>query len=800
MRMRKVLFLMSLIGFIFSLAVGQADAGKNAEEKLSATLRAQIEVKNDYVKEPTSPKFKALKEMGLQEAKTQVVFLHSKKPLTKRQIESLRLFGVAVFKDSWIPPFGGHATGFTATKIPVGKIGGVAKKRFVVRLETAEQNMSPQNDLAAEAVNAGPVWNLGHDGKGVKIAILDSGLDTTHPDIPKPIASKDYSNYPNLDDTIENLVTGHGTHVAGSLLGRGVLSGGKYKGIAHGATDFIFLKIGNDRDSMASSPAMVAAIRDAVDIYGADILSISYGGRSQYKDGTDEICQVVDDANSKGALVFVAAGNEGNRQNHFAATVAGESESDYIQLDVMSLSDGNYIILDMNWLDGIGVSNNLRMKLYDADKKEIRASTFRDVESPRGTELEVLSVFVPLGTYYLKVENKSPNEQFFHLYSLNPWVTFANADPNYTVLTPALADGAVAVASYATRLDWINYLGDYYSYPGQIGEISSFSSRGPRIDGAEKPQLAAPGEWVISARDKILTLGGADYLIIDNDGINDGKGPADYMVSVGTSMSCPVAAGGAALLISANLSLKGNPDALLKLLEDTASEGGVWNNVWGYGLIDLSAALQAIPPVPTPTPQETPSPTIPPVPTPTETSIPTPIPTPTSTQSPEPTPEPTPKPEIINDLVTFEPIKSTYQTTSDTTGCPEGFVGKFSFDARLTNKNSSSPISNLIIKVKTLTNGNLLHNADGGHGGVGSTLTVLKKDDYSDAILSPGEFVDVNFIICLKEKKSFKFVVDVLGVEEARGINSSQVAELQSTSTESRGRNFKRGFFSRFRP
>ncbi|MGD9730501.1 MAG: SBBP repeat-containing protein, partial [Nitrospiraceae bacterium] len=75
---------------------------------------------------------------------------------------------------------------------------------------------------------------------------------------------------------------------------------------------------------------------------------------------------------------------------------------------------------------------------------------------------------------------------------------------------------------------------------------------------------------------------------------------------------------------------------------------------------------------------------------------------------------------IINDLVTLVPLAATYRTTSDSTGCPSGFVGKFGFDARLTNENSSPPLSDLAGKVKTLSNGNLLQNADGGNGGVGS--------------------------------------------------------------------------------
>ena len=118
----------------------------------------------------------------------------------------------------------------------------------------------------------------------------------------------------------------------------------------------------------------------------------------------------------------------------------------------------------------------------------------------------------------------------------------------------------------------------------------------------------------------------------------------------------------------------------------------------------------------------------------------------------------------VNDLVTFVPLASSYRTTADPTGCPSGFVGTFGFDARLTSKNSSPPLSDLAVQVKTLTNGNLLQNADGGNGGVGSTLTVPKTHGYADGTLSHGESVDVHFSICLKARKPFSFFVDVLGM------------------------------------
>ena len=161
-------------------------------------------------------------------------------------------------------------------------------------------------------------------------------------------------------------------------------------------------------------------------------------------------------------------------------------------------------------------------------------------------------------------------------------------------------------------------------------------------------------------------------------------------------------------------------------------------------------------------------------------------------------------PGIVNDLVRFVRDRSTYVTTTDTTDCPSGFVGKFSFDAKLTNKGSSPPLTDLVVLVKTLTNGNLLHNADGGHGGEGATMTIPLTDAYADGVLSPGESVDVTFIICLTESKSFGFIVDVLGFkteeqadQEVTSPDASQVKkQLKKTNSRTKGKRF----FGRFRP
>src|SRR5207245_8598082 len=61
-------------------------------------------------------------------------------------------------------------------------------------------------------------------------------------------------------------------------------------------------------------------------------------------------------------------------------------------------------------------------------------------------------------------------------------------------------------------------------------------------------------------------------------------------------------------------------------------------------------------------------------------------------------------PIVVNDLVTFTPVLSTFEFVSSTTGCPSDFAGKFSFTARLTNESGSPQLSDLVIQVRTLGN------------------------------------------------------------------------------------------------
>ena len=537
---------------------------------------------------------------------TQRLFVHLAEPPTQLQIRQLQTLGITLYPDSWIPPLGNHPTGFLIADMPLDKLNELAARDYVLSLDSAERTAQPQNDLGATAINVPEVWSSGYNGSGIKIAILDSGLDVNHPDIPPPVAARDYSDWPNLDDTIANRITGHGTHVSGTALGRGTQSAEQYKGTAP-ASDLIFLKIGNDDTAGAPTPAITNAITDAVDIYDADIITMSYGGWDVYHDGSSPEAQAVDYACSKGAVVFVSAGNEATKAKHYSGTVPPGGETDYIPVNVGSQFPFLVLYFNLVWYDALGTHNDLDLHYYDSSYNELTNVTSEQSESQRGTQSELsrYNYLASPGSYYLKVKNNSSASQLFHIYEWLGWmpITFPHSDPLYTISTPADADNAIAVGAYTTRKNWTDYEGNSYSYPGEtVGTVSSFSSRGPRVDDVQKPNIVAPGCIIASCRDRAVYPcpyynANADIypyypFIIDNDGLNlDGSGPADYFLMAGTSMASPMAAGAAALLLQAHPEFQGNPAAVRDRLQQTASMAHSPDYISGYGVLDAYQAI-----------------------------------------------------------------------------------------------------------------------------------------------------------------------------------------------------------------
>jgi len=133
---------------------------------------------------------------------------------------------------------------------------------------------------------------------------------------------------------------------------------------------------------------------------------------------------------------------------------------------------------------------------------------------------------------------------------------------------------------------------------------------------------------------------------------------------------------------------------------------------------------------------------------------------------------------MLNDTVSFTPLPSTFQTSSDNSGCPPvgsgGVTGTFRFSGTLTNTSGITPLRGLYAQVKTLTNGNVLRNADGGPFGATAVLTVPRTGGFADGLLNSGESVDVPFDVCFRASvirpgfppdSRFTFLVDVLGIK-----------------------------------
>jgi subtilisin family serine protease len=129
-------------------------------------------------------------------------------------------------------------------------------------------------------------------GKGIKIAIGDTGY-SKHVDGPVPIASRSFINGQSVLDG-----HGHGTHCAGTALGRNGI------GVAKAADLIVFKCLSNQ--GSGSSSAIAAGIRWAAE-QGADVISLSLGGG-----GSDaETNRAIDFAWSQGCVVNAAAGNAG---------------------------------------------------------------------------------------------------------------------------------------------------------------------------------------------------------------------------------------------------------------------------------------------------------------------------------------------------------------------------------------------------------------------------------------------------------------------------------------------------------
>lgn len=166
-------------------------------------------------------------------------------------------------------------------------------------------------DMAGSNAQIGTpkAWEAGLTGKGVTVAVLDTGVDTSHPDLAGRVSqTKSFIDGQEVADR-----NGHGTHVTSTVGGTGAASDGKEKGVAPEATLAVG-KVLSDQGSGSESQIIAGMEWAARDVH-AKVISMSLGS-TEPSDGTDPMAAAVDTLSEEtGALFVIAAGNTGARSS-----------------------------------------------------------------------------------------------------------------------------------------------------------------------------------------------------------------------------------------------------------------------------------------------------------------------------------------------------------------------------------------------------------------------------------------------------------------------------------------------------
>ncbi|MDR4434367.1 serine protease Isp [Bacillus tequilensis] len=173
---------------------------------------------------------------------------------------------------------------------------------YVTNEQIMDVNELPEG---IKVIKAPEMWAKGVKGKNVKIAVLDTGCDTSHPDLKNQIiGGKNFTDDDGGKDDVISDYNGHGTHVAGTIAAND--SNGGIAGVAPEASLLIVKVLGGENGS-GQYEWIINGINYAVE-QKADIISMSLGGPSD----VPELKEAVQNAVKNGVLVVCAAGNEGD--------------------------------------------------------------------------------------------------------------------------------------------------------------------------------------------------------------------------------------------------------------------------------------------------------------------------------------------------------------------------------------------------------------------------------------------------------------------------------------------------------
>ncbi|WP_099361880.1 S8 family serine peptidase [Fredinandcohnia onubensis] len=173
----------------------------------------------------------------------------------------------------------------------------------------SQEEFSPQMADSAPFIGANDAWEAGYTGKGITVAVIDTGADYTHPDLNH--AFGDYKGWDFVDNDNDpqetpandprGAKTDHGTHVSGT-----VAANGGIKGVAPEATLLAYRVLGPG--GSGTSENVIAGIEKAVQD-GADVMNLSLGNSLNDPDYATSIA--LDWAMAEGVVAVTSNGNAG---------------------------------------------------------------------------------------------------------------------------------------------------------------------------------------------------------------------------------------------------------------------------------------------------------------------------------------------------------------------------------------------------------------------------------------------------------------------------------------------------------
>jgi minor extracellular serine protease Vpr len=372
--------------------------------------------------------------------------------------------------------------------------------------------------------------DLGYDGEGIKIAVIDTGVDHLHPDLfgfgP---GGKIIGGYNFIDEDKMPLDTnGHGTEVSGIIA-----SDGQLRGIAPKASIFAY-KVSDDGENV-SSDLIIKAVNKAIED-DVDIINISLGVNKT----NSKIDDVVSKATKNGIVVVAAAGNDGPEletigspgQSSGAITVGATYNNITASLVATLEVDGKqFQVIPMLGTPPLDkpIIEEIVFGEYGR-QRDLSEGSFSDtiVLVERGSDVEGEIV------YFSKKENNVANVggEALLVYNNQKGIFLGElfhqfAPPDYRPRIPVLSmsneDGEFLknnIQNGTTATLNVFYNPDFVAY---------FSSRGPVSPFYIKPDLVAPGVFV-----------------------NTTQTGAKYNLTSGTSFAAPHVSGAAALLLQKN--------------------------------------------------------------------------------------------------------------------------------------------------------------------------------------------------------------------------------------------------------